>query len=309
MENNCPPRRTQNLATMKRILTFLLGICLLAAPALSAADKSENKLPKKPQQFEYGLFNHLSMGLSVGLMDAVGVEFAAPVIPQLQLRAGLSFLPVKGIQLTQVSIPAWGTHAASNADIKGDFSWVNGNILVDYFPFKKSSFHVTAGIFIGGATLVKGHGYFYDPSYKNAYIEYYLDGDNHNKSITNVYQINTDENSHLAIEAKTNAVRPYLGIGFGRTVPSKRVGVSFDFGVEYTGGIKAFANGHTAADSGNSPIQITSEGVRAVVNEFKGEDSTEYVDGLGIFPSGAINYLSGFPILPVLRLTVFVRLF
>lgn len=293
---------------MKRFAIAILAFGLLACPAF-AADRSSKDLPKKSRAIEYGLFNHLSLGVSVGVMDAAGIEIAAPIIPQIQVRGGLSFLPVKGVHLQTVKIPAWSTHPEGQADIKGDFSWLNGNVLVDYFPFKKSSFHVTAGVFIGGATLVKGHGYFYDPSYKNAYIEYYLDGNNHNKSIPNVYQINTDENSHLAIEAKTNAVRPYLGIGFGRTVPSKRVGVSFDFGVEYTGGIKAFANGHTAADSGNSPIQITSEGVRAVVNEFKGEDSTEYVDGLGIFPSGAINYLSGFPILPVLRLTVFVRLF
>ncbi len=292
---------------MKRFAIAILALGLLASPAF-AAGRSSKDLPKKSQAIEYGLFNHLSLGVSVGVMDAAGIEIAAPIIPQIQVRGGLSFLPVKGVHLQTVTIPAWGTHPEGQADIKGDFSWLNGNVLVDYFPFKKSSFHVTAGVFIGGATLVTAHGYFGDPTYQNAGIDYFADGDNTNKSAANVYTISTDKDSHLALNAKTGVVRPFVGIGFGRTVPNKRVSVSFDLGLEYTGGIKLFANGHLSGQP-DVPVQITSEGLRAVVNEMKGENGTELYDNFGIFKDGAINTLASLPILPVLRLSVFFRLF
>ena len=41
-------------------------------------------------------------------------------------------------------------------------------------------------------------------------------------------------------DVRVNAVRPYLGLGYGRLVPNKRVGFRFELGVQIHGKIKVY---------------------------------------------------------------------
>ncbi|MCH5302843.1 MAG: hypothetical protein J1E77_08380, partial [Prevotella sp.] len=65
---------------MKKVMLFALAILLNVAGA--KAQKVE----------EYGIFDHLGVGVSVGT-TGIGFDLAAPVTDYLQLRAGYSFMP------------------------------------------------------------------------------------------------------------------------------------------------------------------------------------------------------------------------
>ena len=44
-----------------------------------------------------------------------------------------------------------------------------------------------------------------------------------------------DNNGNVSGGLKVSGFRPYLGLGFGRAVPKKRVGVMFELGVQFHG--------------------------------------------------------------------------
>ena len=71
---------------MKKTYFALLAAAaglLLASPADGQTQKSKD--------FDFGYFNHLSLGLNIGL-DGFGAQVAAPLGGHFQVRAGANFL-------------------------------------------------------------------------------------------------------------------------------------------------------------------------------------------------------------------------
>ena len=173
-----------------------------------------------------GLFSHLGIGASVGT-DGVGFDLAAPITDWVSLRAGISFLP-KLKYKTDVDIDSNSPTIADNVDIEAKLNVFDFKLLADFYPFEKSSFHITGGAFIGSSDFVKATNtsdLILDPS-KYGMVGIKL-GDR---------RITTDKNGNITADVKVNSVKPYVGIGFGRAVPRKsRVSVSCDFGVKFWG--------------------------------------------------------------------------
>ncbi|MBR1700257.1 MAG: hypothetical protein IJ714_10835 [Bacteroidales bacterium] len=66
---------------MKKLFSLFVSVLMLGFSAFAQEDK--------------GLFNHLSVGATVGL-DGLGIEVSAPITRYVQLRAGYSlFVPTK----------------------------------------------------------------------------------------------------------------------------------------------------------------------------------------------------------------------
>lgn len=212
---------------MRRLTLFLVAAVLVAAGGVRA-----QAVPQPVDNYleasDSYLFTHLGAGLSLGT-DGIGLELATPVTPYLGLRAGVSFIPSFTLKFHNVDYTRNGMDG--NGDVKAKFKKVDGKVLLDIYPFgRKSSFHVTAGAFFGNDELVK-LDFAEDP---NAPLD---GGIIPKQGNPNRYIVEPDEDGIIRMKLATKAVKPYVGIGFGRMVPKakKRFGVSCDIGVQFHG--------------------------------------------------------------------------
>ena len=277
---------------MKRFLCLIAFVTVLIhARAQTQADSSG----VSASSFSMGA------GFSLGLMDGVGVGLSFRVIDQLNVRLGYGLIPSFLIPEFGIDVPQMGSYPAVNTAVSGTFR-SGGSLLVDYHPGGKA-FRVTAGAFFGSHNLIKVFNTKALPdAYRNAGISYYLDGDK--SDISNFYRIQTDEKGFVAGVLRTGAVRPYLGIGFGSAIPRKRVGVAFDLGAEYVGGLELRTDARNVmGDAENIPL--TTAGVKQTIRDMSGSSVAPLYDRY----AGYVDKLRSLPVLPVMRISVFVKLF
>jgi hypothetical protein len=210
---------------------------------------------------------HFSLGIELASTTGVGLELATSLNPHFALRGGISMFPfayhvdpvkipmedklknrmttamsnpVTSAALLQAGLPTRFEDVNRDMDITASLGLVNAKLLIDFYPSKKSSFHLTGGLYIGKEKLLNVEGKMEQMTQILGVIE--KNGTNLWSDIyanTDEYQLMakdlTDINAALAIAT----VKPYLGLGFGRAVPKRRVGVSFDIGAFYMGAPKA----------------------------------------------------------------------
>lgn len=215
----------------------LLIACMLFAGAVTQANAQE----LSPE--DYGYFNHLSGGIVLGT-EGIGIEVAAPITYDFAVRMGYSLMPKfkysKALNLNENR----GAFIKDKVDIGGKLNMGDFKLLVDWYPFRSSSFHATAGFFIGRSTVVEidNKEPFVKDNYRgNAGIELGV-MDPSNPQSESRYTLMTDVNGDVHAELEVNSFKPYLGIGFGRAVPKGRVGVQFDLGVQFWGRPELKAN-------------------------------------------------------------------
>lgn len=216
-------------------------------------------------QKELGVFNSLSASVGVGL-TGIDVELATPITPYLALRGGVSFMP--GINITtgvDVNVDAPdGVSVPSEIDLTGSLKRTSGELLLNVYPFPaKSSFFIAAGAYFGGSALVKIDGH--SEELKNLIAQ----GEEAGLMIGD-YKIPVDKNGDVSGGLDVSSFRPYVGLGFGRAVPKKRLGVMFELGVQFHGRPEVYT------DYGN---------VEELMKE-AGEDDTftKIIDKLTVYP-------------------------
>lgn len=249
---------------MNKLKTFIV-LAVLAATSVSAQDVAS-----------FGYFDHLGAGISVGT-DGIGIDLGAPLGNSFQMRAGVSFLPNIKVYDTDFNY-TYGTpkkEATTHAEL--NVGWVNGKLLVDYFPFKKSTFRITAGLFAGTSDVVKVHNT--TP----------IMSDGEGVYIGKVAMQPEDGNAKLHV--RTNAVKPYVGIGVGRAVPSSRVEVGADLGVMIWGKPTVWAWGKNA----DTDLPIWTKYTKQDFDDKNIED--------------AFDVIQKFPVLPVISVRLGIRLF
>lgn len=225
----------------------LLIACMLLAGGFAQASAQELS-PK-----DFGYFNHLSGGIVLGT-EGIGIEVAAPITYDFAVRMGYSLMPkfkyTKGLDLglsdQDKADMARGTYKGAfltpEVDLQGKLNMGDFKLLVDWYPFKNSSFHATAGFFIGRGTVVEVNNK--RPFIKQGYDAGIELGDasanvNHGMSR---YTLKPFADGSLKIEGKVNPFKPYLGVGFGRVVPKGRIGVQCDFGIQFWGKPEVYGN-------------------------------------------------------------------
>ena len=201
----------------------LFLVCSLAVFGLGHSLAQSNEAQK-----DKNLFNHLGIGVSAGT-DGIGFDLAAPIGDMFAVRAGMSIWP--RIKYKTDINP--GTDSKSfilndngKIDIEGKVNITDFKLLFDFYPFKKSSFRVTAGAFIGKQAIISVYN-------KEQFLQSYewgKAGIQHGN-----YKIASDSNGNINLDAKVNGFKPYIGLGFGRAIPKKRIGVSVDLGVQFWG--------------------------------------------------------------------------
>ncbi len=182
-------------------------------------------------------FKNLSVGLNIGILSGVGIDAGTYVSDHVGLRAGFSYLKTPSFDN---DFDAWveeGQHANYNyeATVKANarVNFSTFKVLADYYPNKKWPFHVTGGFYIGASNIVTVDAYADDIK---------VDGKTYKREDIKNWYIDLDDTRIKAKDGKVDAaittwsVKPYVGIGFGNTVPMKhRVGVMGELGVMFHG--------------------------------------------------------------------------
>ena len=232
---------------MKRIITALLSV-IIAYSGVLAQEEGNVKA-----------FQHLSVGLEIFSLTGFGVELAAPLNSHFALRGGISMFPfsfsspievtvANGIlnkmdnaiqqtpaiesELKSLNLPHIPRNISNEVDITATLGLINGKLLIDFYPSKKGSFHLTGGLYIGAEKLVKIEGKMQkahdvlNVMKRNGYDfsdEIYIEDS----------KIYVKDIMNLDASIGINKVKPYIGLGFGRAVPKRRVGFSMDLGALY----------------------------------------------------------------------------
>lgn len=208
---------------MKKLFLFIM-VCL-SLSSIQAQSKQEK---------EFGFFNSLAIGANVGT-TGWGIDVATPLGNHLALRAGFTIMPNfsysddvdVSINYTSSYIP--DGQIPATIEVEGTMGRTAGEILLNYYPFKRSSFFLTGGAVFGGDKVIKVKGHSdelaqYQDLAGKAGIEI---GD---------YTIPVDQNGNVSGGIKVSSFRPYIGLGFGRIVPkNKRVGFLLELGVQVHG--------------------------------------------------------------------------
>ena len=219
------------------LLTILVSLCCLQ-------DATAQKRVR-----EFGIFDRLGVGASFGT-TGFGFELATPITDYVQVRAGYSF--ISGTY-TEKNVEYINSGARGKVDVDAKLNFGDVNLLFDAYPFPKYTFHVTAGFFYGKEKALK------------------LQNTNPVKGVGGLevgdYLIGFDRDGFAHGAVHVNKFKPYLGIGFGHAVPRKRVGVSFDMGVQFWGkpGVYGQTNGgwqklegRNVDDEGDKFVDIVS---------------------------------------------------
>ena len=196
---------------MQQLKLFIAAVAIAFAVNASA---QENKL-----------FNHLSIGYTLGTDGLIGFDVASPIGNYVAVRAGYTFMP-KFKADVDVNYKVNGTPYKAN--IEGKLNMGNFKLLFDVYPFKEKSFHFTAGAYMGTSKLIKADS--------KKPLEGVAPGAQVQIGNKAENMFGTDAEGHVHGRTSVNSFKPYIGLGFGRAIPKKnRVSVSCDFGVKFWG--------------------------------------------------------------------------
>lgn len=205
---------------------FSLVCALVASVSLSSVSaQSDNGV-------EMGIFNHLSVGASASTLG-YGFDIALPVTPYLALRGGLEIMPSIKFDTdvdADLEFNGYGSYSTS-INLEGDTKRTQSYLIANIYPFKRSSFFLAAGAYLGGAKIVGAKGQTDDQELISLLQQYTSTGG----IVIGDYSIPVDRNGSVSGSIEVKKFRPYFGLGFGRSVPYRRVGFSFEMGVQLHG--------------------------------------------------------------------------
>lgn len=244
---------------MKRpVLVFLL---LLAAALPARAQRADERL-------------HLSAGLAVGT-TGLGLEASVLLPHDIGFRAGFNWLNA-GIPLS-VKLPESIGGDGSSLGFKAQLNLNHGYLLTDIYLTPKSRFRLTGGVWAGSPVLVRLSNTGPLPDALNSIG---IDVDD--------YSVHAVD-GNLTAELRVNAVKPYIGVGFGRPRDDRHWTVSFDAGILFWGNPGVFSTGYNLLDEAKE-VQLTSA-------------------ALDDLDKGILDKVGRVMIYPVLRCVVSYRIF
>ncbi len=242
--------------TKELLLLCFSAFCLLNTANISAQEQEQTK--QRDAHYTEKAFSHLNIAVGFSTLGTT-IEVATPLASHLKLRAGVNFVDVttedSSIDIndpTGVLRKVFGEEVSYATNINA--KTFHTNILVDFYPFKKGIFHVTGGLYIGESKLsAKGrvvNRTGADAQLQPGYDWPELEFDGH---------IITMNEGRINMELTLgNKIKPYLGIGLGRVVSKRRLGVRFEAGVLFSGEYKITQNGKSLPVS-NSDVNNFSD--------------------------------------------------
>jgi len=248
-------------------------------------------------------FKHLSAGIELGT-TGIGAELALPVINNhLVIKAGATFPCVKIPLFSEYNISSFTGKAneyiikanqyitmncygaqlieslpeTAKLDASASVNLVSFKAILEYYPSKNSGFHISAGVYAGSGQLVSG-----DACASTLWnlCEKALDIIGSYPEMTELigslpdlvaniegrtFQIKDPGNVNVGLG--TLKLRPYFGIGFGRSVPYTRCGFQFDLGAIYLGRLSILSANEIPYRDSLVDVTLDTIGVSEVVQK------------------------------------------
>ena len=215
---------------------------------------------------EEGLFNHLSVGLNTGL-TGMGIDVAMPVHKLVTVKAGFSGWGIGDIKFKAINTASEITEMqmveedaikrsqmVDKVELAAKPNFWNFYLLGEVHPFKNQPFYFSAGFFFGSQNFIHFRntndgalGFLYDANQK---VEDYNRIYRTNYPPVGLkfgdYVFTADENGNIDVRMKTNAVKPYIGVGAGQNIAkTHRVSLAVDLGLLFWGTPKFVLNNGT----------------------------------------------------------------
>ncbi len=258
---------------MKHNIHSLIILIAMMFAATGAQAQDADKIHAKD-----GLFNHLSIGLNTGLTGA-GIDVAMPVHKIVTVRAGISGWNIGKINFKAINTASEITsmqmveedairraQMVDKVELQVNPNFWNFYLLGEVHPFKNQPFYFSAGLFVGSQNFVHFRntnedalGFLYDANQKvEDYNRLYRTNYPPIGLKFGDYIFTADENGNIDVRMKTNAVKPYIGVGFGQHLAkTHRVSLAVDAGLLFWGTPKFVLNNGTEIDSSGRNSGIT----------------------------------------------------
>ena len=258
---------------MKHIIHNLTILIAMIFAATGAQAQDADKIHAKD-----GLFNHLSVGLNTGLTGA-GIDVAMPVHKIVTVRAGISGWNIGDIKFKAINTASEITsmqmveedairraQIVDKVELAANPNFWNFYLLGEVHPFNNQPFYFSAGLFVGSQNFVHFRntnegalGFLYDANQKvEDYNRLYRTNYPPIGLKFGDYIFTADENGNIDVRMKTNAVKPYIGVGFGQHLAkTHRVSLAVDAGLLFWGTPKFVLNNGTEIDSSGRNSGIT----------------------------------------------------
>ncbi len=245
-------------------------------------------------------FQRLSFGIEAGTAG-VGVELAIPVVsdhvvlkagfnaPSLTLSKGFdismaevnSSISTVNANLSAAGLPDRIDARFDDADlnVSGTVNLNTAKAMLEFYPFRKSSFHFTAGIYYGMESSFLSGEALTDKAFWSEYKALVSQVDELNAKYGDVqgyvpadissvrasadgrtFELK-EKNGAGAVEAAISLTkfRPYFGLGFGRSIPKSALSLQFDLGAIYHGVPELTSPNEVAYDAGAPSVFSSRE--------------------------------------------------
>lgn len=205
-------------------------------------------LPLRAQ--DANVLNHFSLSAGIGttgftadlgtmLTDYFSLRGGIDLMPKIKYSTDLSLALVN--QTMELPIAQVPEHKVK---VQGALLNTTGHALLDIYPLREHGFHVTVGAYFAGKDKIVDVVSEEDELLKevadlNARRGDYADipiGFGQVAATLGKYHIMPDDEGNANAYITVKKVRPYLGVGFGRAVPSaSRLNCQIDLGVQLSG--------------------------------------------------------------------------
>lgn len=239
---------------MKKFL--LVNLITVFAFSVSAQGQTQ-EIPK-----EKIAFSHLGVAVGTSTLG-LGIEAATPIHKNFTLRGGINFMGYTSGSFT-IDLDDDDRGSLKKAygyvpeyEVKGKLSFVNGNVLVDWHPMRNGIFHFTTGFYIG-SNKIKADGYLANP--QTGERATLLAGQTPPTIQFEDYELKVKEDASMNADLTLGkAIKPYFGLGLGKSITKSRVGFKFELGALYQGKYSLKQNGEKLEINDNSQNSSMSD--------------------------------------------------
>ena len=214
------------------------------------------------------MFNHMSLGLSGGT-NGVGLDLAMPLGKYVQVRAGVSYFPavgftssldrvetgkVKYIDGERIETPRYqefiefemGGKNPKNIDIKSTPKFLNGKIMFDLYAAPSFPLHVTLGAYFGGEKVLAFESVDNEDALKDDFhtnsSSYTVNGYSNCRGVkVGNYTLLSNSDGKIDSWIQTSAIRPYVGLGYGKAYSEKGIDWMVEAGAIFWGKPKVYS--------------------------------------------------------------------
>jgi hypothetical protein len=210
---------------IKRILSLalLLAICL----PLAAQDAVVTETPtEEPKEDLYPMWqNKHAIAINLGL-PGFGLEYAYNINRELSIRGGFTAFTFKNFN-TDLDV------SGQDVNVNANLNSATYDVFLEYQPWTSSAFK-----------LVGGFGYLNNVGINTLVL---LNDDIGYGELI----IDNEEIGDIDLSVSWTALAPYIGFGWGRAIPKKKVGFGIEIGSYYAGGpdVEIIASGMLANTS------------------------------------------------------------